>query len=524
MRRLKSFQPFWAHTVMFWGAGATASLGMKTTDQLAQVIFRLATVHERQKVCVKERVRKQFPDVNEQVRLELAALLVLLGEEGNEKEAMSILRFSEERARELQRLYDWKVTCEVMKRCPGVFEGRFSLQDVYNLIDLHIRSGQGFVVGGRFIRPEELIVARRTLNMLISVIHAIDYYCLLSHHKEKIKPYVDFAMILGERMQREGEERVRRGISLMDREFYLFSYAVISMNWDPLFLWFLFNAHRELNERKKAPRVDRFGNRLKLFHDLAHFMAVRRIDGNDPSPWFPFNETVVQRLNDLEYNSGRRVRIGKFYFPHGCYGFRECPNCGKLTVYLGDEWNIYSKTLFPPMILPSLSSFRSRSEQEKHARQKGVFDGMQCAHCGQMTESHHTAIVMQTQLKEEYAPFLEEIQRDMKVALEHAKHIVLFGYSLPEDDFIYRTILSARKRDGSVKCSIVNFQQGLPDKWLDRQQWEKYKLSNELKSLCERVISIFGKENVRLYGAGIPAVFLHNGYASERKVQQLLEW
>lgn len=523
MTRLRSFQPFWSDTVIFWGAGATASLGIKTTDRLAQTIFRLAQINENRRSRIEERVKEEFPDADEQVCAELAAFLVLLGEEGDRKEAIRTLGFSEKRVSELQRLYNWSVTREVMRRCPGVHNGRFLLQDCYNLIDLHIKSGQGFAVNGRFIRPEELITARRTLNMLIGIVHALDYQIMLSRHKEKIKQYFEFATILGERMQKEGVERARQRVPLTERQFYLFSYAVISMNWDPLLLWFLFNAHRKLNHR--APIVvPNDGNRLKLFHDLAHFMAVRRVDGNNPAQWFPFNETVVQRLNDPEYNPGRRVRVGKFYFPHGCYGFRECPNCGKLTVYLGDEWSIYSKTLFPPMILPSLSFYCPRSEEEKKAWQNGIRDAIQCVHCGQITESHHTAMVMQTQLKEQHPPFLEEIQRDMKVAIEHTKHIVLLGYSLPEDDFLYRTILSARKKDGTVKCSIVNFQQDLPDKWLYRQEWEKYKLDDSLKSLCERVSSIFGKENVRLYGAGVPAVFLHHGRASAEKVKQLLQW
>lgn len=90
---------------------------------------------------------------------------------------------------------------------------------------------------------------------------------------------------------------------------------------------------------------------MKLFHDLAHFMAVRKIDGDNPSHWFPMNETAVQRLNDPEHVTSRRVRVGKFYFPHGCHGFRECPNCGKLTFYLGSKWKLDSPDLFPLKLL-----------------------------------------------------------------------------------------------------------------------------------------------------------------------------
>ncbi|MCZ0757116.1 hypothetical protein [Anoxybacillus sp. J5B_2022] len=185
MARLRSFQPFWSDTVIFWGAGATASLGIKTTEQLAHTILRLAQINENRQSRIEERVKEEFPNVGKQVQAELAALFVLLGEEGDRRKAIRALGFSEERVSELKRLYDWTVTREVMKRCPGIYDGRFLLQDYYNLIDLHIKSGQGFAVNGRFIRPEELITARRTLNMLIGIIHAMDFQVMLTQKKRK---------------------------------------------------------------------------------------------------------------------------------------------------------------------------------------------------------------------------------------------------------------------------------------------------------------------------------------------------
>ncbi|MBE1555394.1 hypothetical protein H4683_002499 [Filibacter limicola] len=101
---------------------------------------------------------------------------------------------------------------------------------------------------------------------------------------------------------------------MKDRDFYLFSYAVISMNWDPIFLWLIFNAHKELND-ECPPYIGDSPAPMKLFHDMAHFMAVRVIDGPTPEAWFPMNETVVQRLNDPDHSTDRRIRIGKFYSP-----------------------------------------------------------------------------------------------------------------------------------------------------------------------------------------------------------------
>ena len=120
----------------------------------------------------------------------------------------------------------------------------------------------------------------------------------------------------------------------------------------------------------------------------------------------------------------------------------------------------------------------------------------------------------------------------MQVALEYAKHIVLMGYSLPEDDFIYRSLLSARQFRQSGKkplCSVVGKDDTLPDKWLqhDDQQLTKYLGENPDKPLTKTVTAardIFGKEQVRVYARGVPQVFLdpQSQQASEQRVKKLL--
>ncbi|PTX16415.1 hypothetical protein SAMN04488598_10792 [Halanaerobium congolense] len=68
-------------------------------------------------------------------------------------------------------------------------------------------------------------------------------------------------------------------------------------------------------------------------------------------------------------------------------------------------------------------------------------------------------MIIQSSFKLNHSSFIEEIQRDMRVAIEVAKHILLFGYSLPEDDVIYRSLLAARKKyseQGNIPyCSVA---------------------------------------------------------------------
>lgn len=520
-----NFEPYWPDVVFFWGAGATKSLGMSTTQDIGDKVFILSRVDNDDEISLQMAVNEAFADTKPHICREIEALLIILGDSGEQDEALQLLQITKARADELQQLYDWSGLKEVIKRCPRSADSSFDLVDCYNLIDLHADEGNGFIsVNGELVQPERIGTIRNALNLIVKIIHATDYRILLSNKQNVLEKYYGFSLELGKLMREEGMCRFENGALMQERLFYLFSYAIISINWDPFALWLTFYAHKVLNDSADIPHIGSPPLPLKLFNDMAHFMAVREIDGNTPRAWFPMNETVVQRLNDPEHITGRRVRIGKIYFPHGSHGFRQCPNCRKLTMYLGDEWDIASHSLFAPEVIPSLSYNNPRSPLEKKAFEAGKYDAVQCSHCGQITQSHHTQTVMQTNFKGGYPSFLEEIQDDMRIAIEKAKHIVFFGYSLPKDDFIYRSILASRRKlVNPPKCSIVNYGAGLPDEWIDSSYLDEKKHSDLLR-IYRDLTSLFGEGSTRIYGAGIPNVFMDNGVVSRRKIKCLLEW
>ncbi|MET1248340.1 hypothetical protein ABWW58_06065 [Sporolactobacillus sp. STCC-11] len=114
----------------------------------------------------------------------------------------------------------------------------------------------------------------------------------------------------------------------------------------------------------------------------------------------------------------------------------------------------------------------------------------------------------------------------MKVGIENAQHIIFAGYSLPSDDFIYRSILAARHKMGKdkVKFSVIGYEEGAADKWLYDKDMHlnQTKKASPFIQTCQRVAAIFGAENVRGYAQGIPNVFLTNGQADKGKVEEIL--
>ena len=135
-------------------------------------------------------------------------------------------------------------------------------------------------------------------------------------------------------------------------------------------------------------------------------------------------------------------------------------------------------------------------------------------------------VVMQTSFKAPPPPFLEEIQREMRVVVEKANHIVFMGYSLPLDDVTYRAFLAARVRNKQgqrpVRCSVVDKRDGCESRWLYP---EDLQTNSDLPEVVLAARELFRPDNVRYFAAGIPEVFLDGGgTVTAGSVDRLLRW
>ena len=546
-------------TVIFWGAGATAEIGMQTTVQQARTLQRLASGREGQN-SLTQRIQDALGDkAAEPWTSALHDLLTILGDREETEEAAPIFPVTQNQMEAMRRnwrhgadndalrgrivtlrtLYDWPALKAVIKICPGV-QGdggkSFQLNDLFNVLDMHGQSGHGFrVKEGEFLTPQRVLGARNALKMLLQTMLYIDWQYGREVNRGVLEHHYDFAKALGRRMQGRGLELA--GSTRFDsREFYAGDVSFASLNYDPIALWCQFVANRDLNRCAGVPHIGCPASRLQIFHDLGHFVSgsrVKKKKGLDSeTPWHPMNETSAQRLNDPDHGSSDRIRISKFLFPHGCLWWRECPNCGKLSSYMGDAWEWDSPTLIPPPPLKAFVQdvgFRPRPGEES-AWDQGEVDARVCVHCQTLTSAHHTQTLMQSSFKGPPPPFLEEIKRDLRVAVQNTDHIVLMGYSLPPDDVDYRAFFAARRSldpNNPVKCSVVVGTDCDPQ-WFGHREWSamlpEMEKGKAPRTTLEAARDLFGEENVRFYGGGIPNVFLNGRRVTDSAVNKLLTW
>lgn len=553
-----------SRTLLLWGAGATAELGMRTTLQQSNFLRELAgdgSKDSRNGLDVRA-TRAIGDNGHSSAHSALAELLLILGD-GNEiggeyqittKQQSAMRRNWDPRADEdtlqnrileLRRRYDWIALKSIINTFfPAIDRDepdQNCLTDLFNVLDMHSQSGHGFRVQEKvFLEPTRLDGARNALKMLLVTMFFIDWHALCNSKGKRrhLQHYRKFAEVLGKRMQ-------RRGVLLADQYrfedpgFYMDDLSFASLNYDPIFLWLKFLAYRDLN-KNDAPHVANKSCRLLMYHDMGHFVPSVRIGTGSPEyRRLAMTESAAQRLNDPEYRADSRIRMSKFLYLHGCLNWRECPNCGKLTAFMSDEWEACSPTLFP---FPPLKAFTEdispnfRIDEERMEFDRGAVDVRACVHCDTLTYLHHARVIMQSNFKTPPPPFVEEIQRDFRVVVQDAGHIVFMGYSLPRDDVDYRAFFAARRQRASsgneegVKCSVVvgsnaGFRHWMmPEDLRGLKCLEAHGLSPGSKETLEAARHLFGKENVRFYGGGIPEAFMDGGGVSDAAVDRLLDW
>ena len=319
-------------SVVFWGAGATASIGLPLTARQAEFLRSLAPHFDSGDQPLERRVRDALGDLAiAPWDGALSDLLAILGDDDNNvvrpgaptnvlpNQFTAMTRnwpsagedALRQRIVELRTLYDWPALAAAINVCPKQSDrSSFELQDLFNVLDMNLQTGHGFRVhDDLFLTPQRVLGARGALVLLIQALFYIAWHARGRTH-ENLEHHHDFAKAMARRMQREG---VQLAADLGDEkletdDFIRGDVAFVSMNWDPLGLWPQFVANGELNRDRAVPRVGSPAKRLQIFHDLGHFVGGPRVKKKDrpgSRVWQPMNESSARQLNDPDHEGGR---------------------------------------------------------------------------------------------------------------------------------------------------------------------------------------------------------------------------
>lgn len=404
---------------------------------------------------------------------------------------------------------------------------KINMHELFTLLDQLIDNNMGFnaFVNGRtqFLRAERVKAARRCLILIIEELERFSIQNVPGYtDREKMEPYYEFAKVLTDLMIEEAQAFENRNYKRNTRRFYLFSYAIISFNWDPVILWNLFNVHKERNQN---PIKLKDGLKLQLYDDFGTQISSTQLDDGESGICYVTDEPQCKSINDYNYPS-RIIRIGKILFPHGMFGTRICPECGKSIISFAEKWDRLSTEIFGPSILkPLQKNWKYTTEKEK-LYERGAIE---CPYCGQITYPYDMNLIIQSLSKKRNAPILEELKTEMGLLMKNAKHIIFAGYSLPIDDIMVKTFFMSSISGSDkhkLKCTILNYDKEYENSgWLKGKnilEYIKKSRNNSAAECIDNICDIFPLENIRVNLSGIPDVFMEKGKCSRSKVIDLL--
>ncbi len=487
---------YWPETVVLWGAGATKALGLYATKELVEIVLKIS----KKDFSFLEGKSKEIKD----------AFVKLVTED----------LINDPR---LSGIYDFKALEIIIK-----INSNINMHELFTMLDQLIQNNMGFngfYEGNNvFLRMERVIGAKRCLILLIEELERVS----IQHEpgfmdEEMVKPYCQLADTLTELMAEEALYFDKENYGRDKRKFYLCSYAIISFNWDGVLLWNIFNSNKKHNE---APEILSDGLKLNLFTDFGTQLATADISDDSFEISYAADESQCKAVNSTMYPS-RIMRVGKFLFPHGMFGSRICPECGKYITTFGGHWDRYSTEVFGPSVYDQLQkNWKYRTLQEQSHKRGAI----ECPYCGQITYPYDMPLVMQTLAKKKNISKLEEVKNEMGLLIKNARHIIFAGYSLPLDDIMVKTFFmtSLSGNDKSkLKCSVVTYD---PDykwdnKWLKDDEISGYldKSTHKGSADCiKNACDIFGINNVRVSLKGIPYIFIRDGNCQREELIELL--
>lgn len=488
----------WPETVVLWGAGATKSAGLLTNSDIARALTHI--------------LEQPFPDFS----LEYSRLFPGISVSDRLKDGFNELLSKLYSDDKLYRAYDLEALRYIAKSSPKSLDidtghkANLKLQELFTLIDQLIDNNLGIETlddkgEEYFIEQPRINAAKNCLKLLTEELQRVAVQGDTQARISKAQFYHDFADTLAELMIREAFEYEKMGFKEDTRDFYLFSYGIVSFNWDPLIIWALFNAHKNRNDN--PPNLRNLP--LRLFMDLGTTIATRKIDKNNNIILYSANETQAIKINDSDYPS-RIMRMGKLLYPHGIFGSRQCPQCGKLVISFGHVWDRHSALVFGPSIIKELQQGWHYNEGEED--DPGV---IRCPFCDQKTHPYDMPLELQTVIKKRPIAPLEEIKKEMGLLIKHAKHIIFAGYSMPMDDISEKVFIASSlsgEKIGEKKCTIIEYDPHYSTalNWLEGDDILAYLRSRKdckPARAVNNILSIFDLSQTRLTLKGIPAIF-----------------
>lgn len=552
-----------SNTLVFFGAGSTAQLKSPITwkqEEFLKSLCEDGSVKERLGEFAKENfknkgIREDFLDDIERT---LTILYDGNGDEteyGARKEGNSCLedyfdllskefQFDKRRRASLEQFYyvyvlnhfDWLAFKSIFRDLSN-FSSELTIQDILSVLtkgyleEISIPTSEIFreerkrTLGTYVNYPQRLLGALNIYRLLIFKLfkHSLRDFIENNDSRRIIRYYKTFS----EQLIHYGSENLRDIQSTL---------KFATLNWDPIFPFFLIRSVRDLNH---SPNIE--GRKRYYLSYGFPFKVVRPWEEKGVSPGYIIDEDAAFYSKTLrkDYNLSRvETYIIKFYVPHGLMNMRVCPRCKNTFLIIPDRVGNLDFERFLDVFLldPILSKLDIRKIKKIEPFKSNLKNlnpsQVKCPYCGTPTNFIDTFLQIQSILKPKDPPAIEKSYFDYAISFADSEHLIFIGYSFPIDDIPHLLTLltlgmnTTNSNNKNRKFSLILHNPHINKKlkgWIsyDKALTHLRKLGDKGKDnirTLRNVLKLAKRENIRVNFSGFP------GILQEVKFKNIVNW
>lgn len=320
---------------------------------------------------------------------------------------------------------------------------------------------------------------------------------------------------------------------LTNRNWFTLPVKFLTFNWDPFLPFILFKVNRNINyeEENRALEYDLI---LQFYTDIGISGPVIYLaESKDSSEGYHLaTDDMAFQVNYLtkrSYTEKTKIlsnvvyKLTKLYAVHGLFNLRMCPHCHQVFFIMPTrirDTDIYTlkgiQDIFLSDLIPSQRDFRKVINKYKRKYfyepyKLGKPDMLLCPVCNYPTYFEDIPLSVQTIFKLDEPDFLKKTKLKAFTEFIKANHIIVIGYSFPQDDMLNNYLLQLLSISPEIKdkkekkISVIIYNSSLRDKvWYKLSEIEK--VQDNLEININFLKNFFIEENIRISFLGFPDI------------------
>lgn len=383
----------------------------------------------------------------------------------------------------------FELVCKYIEEKPNNFDklkkfiSKFSEKEkdvnvILNLIDFHLSNNIHLKISEKeYLSISDLKEIRKEFTVILFEHFYNEIF--KSTTEENYLKYLKLVHFYERLARNELDKKTDITLNFEERENFIASYSIVNFNWDLFSLIPIIEAHGKINKENNYYLATENNPQLRIYSDFGCEYAHSDIK----TGWYPHTEAVAANMNKKSVKASRKSILVKCIFPHGLMNLYRCNECGKHVMDLGDLF-LNEKIVKKNFI---------------ENRKKIAFS---CPFCDYIIKNEDFEILVQTNFKNK-SSYFDELMINMESQVRNSDELIFIGYSLPDDDFIYRTLF---KSLGNKKVKVVLYHEKCIENSFLLEENLPIEIKNCKQNEIKRYKKVFG-ENIRFNFIGSPKCF-----------------